>query len=190
MTMSEPVGTVIALLVVLAIGFGLLVCGSYVWAAVTGRRTEGMDEEYDSRPCPTCGYDLRAGHDRCPECGRPTSDSADDDPRSAAEAFDLARLRDEWPHDPIEPVPPEPWDPLVQVYSTMDGWMADLLVDQLTARGVWCTLQHKRQEELAGGMVSAVEFHRVVVAESDRQRADSILDRFRARGTMAADDGG
>lgn len=36
---------------------------AYVLVRARRRKTRGM--------CPTCGYDLRGGHEKCPECGSP-----------------------------------------------------------------------------------------------------------------------
>jgi hypothetical protein len=53
----------------LTLAFAILPCG-WVVLRIRRRRTEN-----DGR-CATCGYDLRASTDRCPECGKPIRDGA------------------------------------------------------------------------------------------------------------------
>ena|SRR5438270_5077810 len=61
--------------------------GGAVVLAVLFRRKLRLvvrEQRADAGECPGCGYDLRAGHDRCPECGavvrrRGEEDGGDDD---------------------------------------------------------------------------------------------------------------
>lgn len=48
-----------------AAAIGLLVLGPMVWMPISARRRRRWFEEH----CSACGYDMRAGGDRCPECG-------------------------------------------------------------------------------------------------------------------------
>jgi hypothetical protein len=53
-------------------GFGFLILWQIflVVGAIVRRRYETQINRLAKNLCPTCGYDLRATPDRCPECGR------------------------------------------------------------------------------------------------------------------------
>lgn len=42
------------------------------WRSRSERRERIAQERAAAGLCTVCGYDLRGGHDRCPECGHPT----------------------------------------------------------------------------------------------------------------------
>ena len=59
-------GSVGAILILLYGGIGIIASG-FACVAISDRKKLPRDGT-----CHTCGYDLRGGHDHCPECGTPT----------------------------------------------------------------------------------------------------------------------
>lgn len=163
----------ITMVTVGAIGFFLVYFFEF-WLAVSRKRHAAMDEDYESRHCKRCGYDLRASGDRCPECGTIQADHR----------RYLRALSGDWPDTPVNPVPPHVGDPMVLLLSTVDAWEADLTAEQLCARGVWATAVEHEQRELIGALATTTVYHRVSVPESEKDRAEAILARF---GEPAAD---
>jgi hypothetical protein len=49
----------------------ILICLPLATLDEWGRRREQRRKAAMIGKCPTCGYDLRASNDRCPECGTP-----------------------------------------------------------------------------------------------------------------------
>jgi hypothetical protein len=154
------------------------------WQGVAEAKAFDRRQRREQGLCPECGYDVRGTPVRCPECGEPLGivravDPAARGPAADSSEFDITRLHSDWPDAPIDPLPPQPGDPMFQIRSTADGWEADLIVQQLMARGVWATLQVRQQEEVVGGFARRATYRRIVVPESERESAEAILDRFR-----------
>lgn len=52
--------------------FVAIILAICVPAYLVSRRNREIDRWYLRGRCLTCGYDLRASEERCPECGRPS----------------------------------------------------------------------------------------------------------------------
>jgi hypothetical protein len=152
----------------------------------------GTDEarQFDRRErrerglCPECGYDVRASGGRCPECGAAIRDLPEEQPDCSLDGtrLDPRKLSSDWPAQAIEPEPPGPAEELVLLHSTRLGAQAELLQQQLMARGVWCRVEQREEYTRGGAVVMRVRLMSVLVPARDRERAEQIMQRFRLRG--------
>jgi hypothetical protein len=148
-----------------------------VWAAATGRRTGDSDEEYEEESCPECGYDVRASAGQCPECGADI----------ASRRRYLRALSEDWPETNLDPRLPEPGEELVILLSTPDAFEADLLRDQLLARGIRSEAGEWEQTGFARA-AGAAPFQRVLVYSGDADAATAYLERLRRAASELPDE--
>jgi hypothetical protein len=155
---------------ILAALAGFLVYAAWqIWAAATGRRTGDDEDEYEQEPCPECGYDVRASRGKCPECGA--------DIASRHRYF--RALSEDWPETNLDPRVPAPGEELVMLHSTPVAFEADLLRDQLLARGIRSEAGVWQETGVARAAGRAPPFHRVLVYSGDAEAAKAYLERLR-----------
>ena len=161
------------------VGF-LLYAVWQVWSALTGRRTGDGEEEYEQEPCPECGYDVRASRGKCPECGADI----------ASRRRYLRALSEDWPETNLDPRVPGPGEGLVMVHSTPEAFEADLLRDQLLARGIRSETDEWEETGYARAAGTSGPFHRVLVYSGDAGAATAYLERLRKAASELPEAGG
>jgi hypothetical protein len=152
-----------------AVGFFIGLPALLVGAIYLIVRSFHRSSEPDAEPCESCGYDLRGGHLKCPECGQPT--------RQAQRAR-LKKLLEEWPSNGIEPRRPAPHETPVVVFQTVDGRLASLLCDHLLVRGVFCEMNKPGSSIDPITMQHMIADHRLLVWSEDFEPAKEIIRRL------------
>ena len=144
----------------------VLIAGVLTLLVVNWKRLSQPTHTGDApETCPGCGYDVRGGLLRCPECGRPTP---------AERRRRLADLRTRWPTETLVPRVPDPDEQPVVVLTTDQAPAADLLRQHLEARGIAARtagpqpIGYAAYQHVMGG-------HKLVVWSADAERARAIV---------------
>ena len=132
-------------------------------------------ERFLKQHCFACGYDLRVGHDVCPECGAPII--ATDLPLTTT--LNTALLNHEMPPSKRMLRKPAAHEARVLIYASENDFMVSLLAEYLIGLGIEVELARGEQTLVPNGLTSTRrQAYRVMVWSGDVVETTRVIRQF------------
>jgi len=147
-----------------------------LWLIRREHRRLRAKERYEMRQCVSCGYDLRASDDRCPECGFPIQ--APELPLTMR--LNSSAMKNEGLSEPMATRKPRADECRVDVYASGEIMSVDALAAQLEARGISTSISASHSKTLDPVSMMTVEHweKKIAVWWGDVERATGIIQGF------------
>jgi hypothetical protein len=153
----------------------LIITSTIVVFWVMIQKEKNRQKQKAQNLCPVCGYDLRASGEYCPECGSPiVADYSIEE-----HDLNLSALTNDWPSAPIQPRGITFGEPTLPLFETGNSIAANLLAQQLIARGVPAAVTQKQHFQQVGYLSQSRPSFKVLVPQADLESARQILAHFR-----------
>ena len=146
-------------------------------APTTAERPNRLErkERFLKQQCFACGYDLRVGHELCPECGAPIIPT--DFPLTTT--LNTALMTHDLPQSKLKLRKPAISEARVLIYASENDLMVSLLAEHLVGRGIDVDLARGDESVVPDGLTSfRRQGCRLMVWSGDVAETTKVIRQF------------